>query len=144
MVARPANQLTLPPERRRSVTFRSHVLPLLQDRCSTCHGEPSGSPYLGTLDSETGRWATYQNLLAARGPGDGGQKPLIVPGSARKSRMIWSLFGRGSEQPTRIPAEHAGILSDEERRILVEWIDLGAQWDLPPESSNDQPGDAGP
>jgi hypothetical protein len=28
---------------------------------------------------------------------------------------------------------HVDLLSDEERRVFVEWVDLGAQWDLPTE-----------
>ncbi len=35
---------------------------------------------------------------------------------------------------TPILSDHVDLLSDDERRIFVEWIDLGAQWDQPEES----------
>ena len=37
---RPSNRLTLPPEQRRSVSFREDIAPMLQKHCATadCHG----------------------------------------------------------------------------------------------------------
>ena len=43
----------------------------------------------------------------------------------------------------QVPSEHLGILSDEERKVFVEWIDLGAQWGLPEEVLVNQQGEAG-
>ena len=131
--ARPANQLTLPPERRRSVTFRQHVLPLLQAHCSSCHSETSGALPIGSLADGTGAMVAY-DALVARHDGDGSAHgPLVNPGSATTSPLIWRLFGQDTS--------HFDLLSDEERRVFTEWIDLGAQWDLPTEDSGH--GDAG-
>lgn len=131
--ARPANQLTLPPERRRSVTFRQHVLPLLQAHCSSCHSETNGALPIGSLTDGTGAKAAY-DALVARPDGEGSAHgPLVDPGSATTSPLIWHLYGRDTS--------HFDLLSDEERRVFTEWIDLGAQWDLPTEDSGH--GDAG-
>jgi len=139
--ARPANQLTLPPERRRSVAFRQQILPLLQARCSNCHGEAGGVLPFGSLADETGALGAYEALLTKQGGGGSARGPLVDPGNATTSPLIWRLFGRDTSQgPDRgaqtilqIPSDHVDLLSDDERRIFVEWIDLGAQWDLPAE-----------
>jgi hypothetical protein len=131
--ARPANQLTLPPERRRSVTFRQHVLPLLQSHCSSCHSETSGTLQFGSLADETGAVGAYDALTARQTGEDSARGPLVIPGSATASPLISRLFGRNTS--------HFDLLSDEERKVFVEWIDLGAQWNLPAEDSGH--GDAG-
>jgi len=150
--ARPANQLTLPPDRRRSVTFRQHVLPLLQAYCSECHGEAGGVLPFGSLADEAGAMGAYDALTAGRDGEGSARRPLVNPGSATTSPLIWQLFRRDTSQTpdagtntmTLIAPGHLDLLSDEERRVFTEWIDLGAQWDLPPESSVDQQGDARP
>ncbi len=150
--ARPANQLTLAPGRRRSVTFRQHVLPLLKAHCSDCHGEAGGVLPFGSLADEAGAMGTYDALTAGRDGEGSARRPLVTPGSATTSPLIWQLFGRDTSQTpdagtstiTLIAPGHLDLLSDEERRVFTEWIDLGAQWDLPPESSVDQQGDARP
>ncbi len=141
-VARPATRLTLPPERRRSVSFRQQVLPLLQSRCRSCHGEADGNLPFDSLADEEGAWRAYQALLARQSTEASDRGRLVHPGRARTSPLIWRLFGRdtsptldpGTETMSQIPSEHVGLLSDDERRVFVEWIDLGAQWDLPEES----------
>ncbi len=147
--ARPANQLTLPPDRRRSVTFRQHVLPLLQAHCSDCHGEAGGVLPFGSLADEAGAMGAYNALTAGRDGEGSARRPLVTPGSATTSPLIWQLFGRDTSQTpdtgtntmTLIAPGHLDLLSDEERRVFTEWIDLGAQWDLPTEDSGH--GDAG-
>ena len=94
----------------------------------------------------------YDALTAGRDGEGSARRPLVTPGSATTSPLIWQLFGRDTSQTpdagtstiTLIAPGHLDLLSDEERRVFTEWIDLGAQWDLPPESSVDQQGDARP
>ena len=123
--ARPANQLTLPPDRRRSVTFRQHVLPLLQAHCSDCHGEAGGVLLLGSLADEAGAMGAYNALTAGRDGEGSARRPLVTPGSATTSPLIWQLFGRDTSQTpdtgtntmTLIAPGHLDLLSDEERRV---------------------------
>jgi hypothetical protein len=150
-VARPANQLTLPPERRRSVNFQEHVQPILQARCSACHSDTSGDLPFGSLTLESGGWDAYQALISASSTEGADIGLLVDPGAARTSHLI-RMFPPGDTSPIpgqrtvmnrRVPSEHLGILSDEERKVLIEWIDLGAQWDLPGEVLVNQQGEAG-
>jgi hypothetical protein len=151
-VARPANQLTLPPERRRSVTFRQHVLPILRTRCSECHGDSGQGPAFGALADQDDAWTAYQTLLGRKSSETSESAAVVVPGSAKASRLIWQLFGRDTSQAGDEAADHlvliapghVELLTDEERQVFVEWIDLGAPWDLAAESPGAGEGGAVP
>jgi Hydrazine synthase alpha subunit middle domain/WD40-like Beta Propeller Repeat len=109
-LARPSIPLTLPPDRRRTVDFRRDVQPLIAKKCSTsgCHAGPR------SLD------------LAS----------LVTPGAARTSPLVWYIFGRNTSRPwdrvtapARIqpmPPEGSPALTQDEKRTIIEWIDLGA------------------
>jgi hypothetical protein len=71
----------------------------------------------------------------------------VDPGCARTSFLIWELSGRDKSRPwDRIdgplhvgreikqmpPPGQAALLTEEEFRLFVEWIDLGAAWEMPP------------
>ncbi|MBN2129451.1 MAG: hypothetical protein JW741_08135, partial [Sedimentisphaerales bacterium] len=116
-VKRSPMDLTLPPERRRSVTYGSDVAPLIRRSCASgaCHG--GGAPP---------RLASFEDVRTH------------VRGPARTSPLVWSLYGRGTSYPwdapaangeriQRMPPDGAAPLSDEDRRTLIEWIDMGAQ-----------------
>lgn len=116
-VTRPPISLTLPPERRRTVTYDRDVRPIFEQRCATpaCH---SGSvpPRLS----------------------DRGQARVYAAGAARTSPLVWHLFGRKTTRPwdgpqltaeavERMPPKEAIPLTDDELRTIIEWIDLGAE-----------------
>jgi hypothetical protein len=141
---RPATQLTLPPERRRSVGFREHVLPILATRCalSDCHAGSQTPLELNNPAEGTGSEATvYARLLARNQSGD---PRYVDPGQARTSPLVWRILGRDASRPWDaqppsapdqavdiMPPVDAPPLTGLERRALIEWIDLGAQWKLP-------------
>jgi hypothetical protein len=112
--------LTLSEEKRRTVDFRRDVIPIVSEKCASCHGAGSRTPLL-----------------------DRGLEDLVHPGSARTSPLIWQIFGRVTSRPwdeksTReaLAPGHpacAGVLTDDERRTLVEWVDLGAPLDARPD-----------
>ena len=117
----PSVQLTLPPERRRSVDFRRDVLPVLTSKCAApaCHG--------GQTPPRLSSGATPSDLAK-----------YVHPGRARTSPLIWRIFGRNTSRPwdraapagkmaPMPPAGHTPLTADE-KRTLVEWIDLGAHW----------------
>ena len=119
---RPATELTLPPERRRTVTFLGQVVPVLRARCQSCHRDAAPPSPLGRLDEAGGPQAAYESLLGA-----------VRPGSARSSPLIRRLLGRDgpgrpAETEASAPTDHSRLLGEEERRVLIEWVDLGAQW----------------
>ena len=81
-----------------------------------------------------------------RPPGQHGK--YVDPGSARTSFLVWGLCGRDMSRPwdrtggplhvnreikKMPPPGKATPLTDEELRLFVEWIDLGAAWETPPQ-----------
>ncbi|MEJ2082402.1 MAG: hypothetical protein P8Y94_09560, partial [Acidobacteriota bacterium] len=76
--------------------------------------------------------------LLSQGLGQG-ENPLhgqwVHPGEARTSPLIWHVTGERTSRPwdavpahpTRIPVGGTPLLTSDQIRVLVEWIDLGAQ-----------------
>ena len=137
-------ELTLPPEQRRTVDYRHQVAPIVERHCVRCHSGPEKSPRLEGGDDDGPFSPAYRSLLAPA-PGDEGTQTLaggryVHPGQARTSPLAWRVFGRNLARPwdgeivdrpapRRMPLEPAEPLSDEEKRVITEWIDMGALWD---------------
>jgi hypothetical protein len=139
---RPADQLTPPAASRRSVTFKDQVMPIIESRCARCHADPETAfPFLSTA-GKTRAEVAFAAFFDA-------DDRLVDPGRARTSYLIWLLFGRDTSRPwdrdriaREVPTSHLDLLSDDERRIFVEWVDLGAQWDMEPPPGTDMQGDS--
>jgi hypothetical protein len=149
---RPSNQLTLPPDQRRALSFRHDIAPLIQQQCAAadCHGgheSPLRLPLGGPTVSETDLRAAYAALLA---PADSPTHPnpprpgkYLDPGRARTSWIVWQLLGTHTGRPwdpepqprppiQKMPPPGSGTpLTPAEIRTLIQWIDLGAQFDPP-------------
>ncbi len=144
---RPAVELTLPPERRRTVDFRRDVMPIVEAKCVACHGPDGAAPRLDggmTPVAPGGIFnQAYVSLLAS---GEGSAAPsaggkYVDPGRARTSPLLWHLFGRNTSRPwdgqpatSRVakPIPVGGQvpeLTKREIRTFVEWVDFGALWD---------------
>ncbi len=101
-----AADLMLPPERRRTVDFQRDIQPILTAKCANraCHS--------------------------------GGMGKYVDPGRARTSRLVWAISGRNTARPwdkmapapaiQRMPPAGSAPLTEDERRAIIEWIDLGA------------------
>lgn len=143
-VVRKAQALTLPPERRRMVDFVHEIKPILQAKCSGagCHsgGEKHLNLDVGKLVEHPGQgavfFAAYENLLA---PAAGRENErYVIPGSAKESPLIWRILGErtGGLEPSNATESETlqmpphTILSDVEKTLLIEWIDLGALYDI--------------
>lgn len=139
-----------PPERRRTVDFRRDVMPIIEAKCVPCHGPGKGKaaprldgglklvkhPGGGTCFNRA-----YESLLALEEQdGKGGYRGKYVhPGRARTSPLVWHLYGRNTargwdgtvrKRPVKpIPPGKPASLNRKERRMFVDWIDLGAMWD---------------
>ncbi|TVS14892.1 MAG: hypothetical protein EA424_17885, partial [Planctomycetaceae bacterium] len=71
--------------------------------------------------------------------GLGALSRYIHPGQARTSPLIWHIFGRNTSRPwdeatnelaaKPIPPDQVEPLTSEQKRLFIEWIDLGAPWD---------------
>lgn len=153
-----AAELMLPAERRRTVDFRRDIQPILTAKCASlaCHGGAI-SPSLAEADASHSLWnadfsPAYLSLLARPAvPAHAGHGKYVDPGRARTSRLVWILFGKNTARPwdgtevasaiKRMPPAGSAALTEEERGAIVEWIDLGAQFNgLPSDKSNARPG----
>jgi hypothetical protein len=122
-----------PPEKRRTVDFRHNIMPIIEQRCASCHSgvNPKGGLNLSPEPTEMFNRA-YENLL---NPKKG--KKYIIAGNARQSPLIWQIFDHqtGTLTSEKPPANSIHsmppdkLLNDAGRQTFVEWIDLGAQWD---------------
>lgn len=96
------------------VSFKNDVFPLVKQYCLPCHAEEQMNPSELFMDS-------YESLIAGGKNG----KP-VEPGKAKESLLIQKL----SEKPPfgdRMPLKAKTPLSDEELKILVDWINQGAK-----------------
>lgn len=94
------------------IDFASQVKPILAAACFDCHGAGKHKGRLA-LDNRTG---------AMQGGKNG---PSIVPGDPEGSLLIERILGEGDGD--RMPLEREP-LTDEQTRILTEWIRQGATW----------------
>ncbi len=111
--------MTPPVGERRTVDFQRDLAPIIQTRCVPCHGADQAEPRLDVSLRSLGRY--------------------IQPGSARTSPLIWHIFGRNTSQPWDDPANNVAAkpippgevepLTGEQKKLFIEWIDLGARWD---------------
>jgi hypothetical protein len=156
-----AAELMLPPERRRTVDFSRDVQPILTAKCANraCHGGAI-PPSLGEADAghsllKAAFSPAYQSLLARPdAPARADRGRYVDPGRARISRLVWAISGRNTTRPwdrietvplaKRMPPAGSAPLTDEERRTIVEWIDLGAQFNgLPSNGPHTRAGSSG-
>jgi len=118
----PSTEFCPPPDRRRVVDFRRHVMPIIERKCIPCHDADGAPPRLDGDSSILGKH--------------------VQPGSARTSPLIWHIFGRNTSRAwdgpvakkpsVPIPPGKVQPLNEEEKRTFIEWIDLGATWDRLP------------
>ncbi len=145
-IASPAVSLCADAAERRSVDFRRDVVPIIAAKCAPCHGAGQSPPNLSpavVADAERpDAYAhyVYQTLLQR----DDSPPHAVLPGKyihsgrARTSPLVWHLLGRNVARPwdgarqdlavKKMPSEPAVVITDRQRQLLIEWIDLGARW----------------
>ncbi|MBX7133046.1 MAG: DUF1553 domain-containing protein [Fimbriimonadaceae bacterium] len=96
------------------VSFSRQILPLLSDRCFTCHG-PDASSRKANL-----RLDTPEGAFADRG----GRWP-IVPGKPEDSLVVQRITDPDSPMP---PHTSGKSLSAEEKQLITRWISEGAKY----------------
>jgi hypothetical protein len=128
--------LMLAPERRRTVEFERDVAPLLEQRCATaaCHNGAAQPK----LSGKGRRFSAAYEALLAKDPKTGVFR-YVTPGVARTSPLVWAIFGRntsrpwdhpapGAAAPRQMPPPGTGSLTESEKRVIIEWTDLGAHY----------------
>ena len=141
-VTRSSIKLTLSAKRRRTVDFRRDVIPIIEKKCVQCHNKAdiSLTNNLSLITRVGGKADTkrsYESLLAIES--QTGDRKYVHPGRARTSPLIWHIFGRNTSRPwdntfsqqkvPLMPPDGDQALTKDEKRIFVEWIDMGALWD---------------
>jgi hypothetical protein len=148
-VKKPSIPLTLPPERRRAVGFRRDIMHIIEAKCISCHGPGNKLRLDGGMefvdhDGYAFFNRAYESLLAAP-ESWGAYRPAfgryVHAGRARTSPLVWHLFGFNTSRPWDLrakssstmkpmPPEGMFVLTDDERRAFIEWIDTGAFWEI--------------
>jgi hypothetical protein len=102
----------------RAISFNRDIRPILSDKCFTCHG-----PDRNTLE------AGLRLDVAESGAGfDGAHAFAIVPGDAEASELIDRVYSEKS-RVVMPPPEVKNPLTDEEKALLVRWIEAGAVYE---------------
>jgi len=134
-VTKPPADLTHIAERR-AVDFKHQIAPLIQKKCATskCHVSGNSKPNLENKQDEMQSAELYAMFL---NPVKGSKKKrYVLPGYAKDSPLVWHIFGKkltgnntGDDSGvSQIPLKN--LLSRDEKMLVIEWIDLGAHWDL--------------
>ncbi|MFW5762513.1 MAG: DUF1549 domain-containing protein, partial [Cyclobacteriaceae bacterium] len=101
------------------IDFNLHVKPILSDRCFACHGPDANKREADLrLDTEEGAFAAL---------GENKNRFAIKAGNLQKSEMFHRIISE--DQDILMPPPGSNLsLTDEERAILIRWIDQGAEW----------------
>jgi hypothetical protein len=127
------------------------VVPIINSKCSTsrCHGPEKELTLSSENDTGNRNQAEqiYRQLLSypADGLNDQIERKYIYPGRARTSPLVWQIFGWNTSRPwdrelqpelKGDPKFHSQLLTENEKRVIVEWIDFGALFSSPLEEPN--------
>ncbi|MEZ6126338.1 MAG: c-type cytochrome domain-containing protein [Planctomycetaceae bacterium] len=93
----------------RFVSFSEHVAPIFARRCVACHNTRTASGQLN-MDS-------FEALM------QGGESGAVVSGHHADDSSLWAMIADGS-----MPKD-ADPLTDEEKAVVKNWIDVGAPLD---------------
>jgi len=133
--------------------------------CSSCHNgvasvqnNPTALDLRATINAGDGRPASYNGLLQGspvflengqlvfETVGDARKlrrrTSLVQAGHARSSFLVEKIFNEELYADAGLPSfglNHGSMLTDAERRLVVEWIDQGAQFANVPLDANRQP-----
>ncbi|MBX2840693.1 MAG: DUF1553 domain-containing protein [Flammeovirgaceae bacterium] len=101
------------------IDFNLHVKPILSDKCFACHG-PDKAGVKAELQ------LTSSSLAFAELAENPGNFP-IVPGKLSKSQVFYRIISE-DEELIMPPLESNLSLSEEEKAILIKWIEQGAEF----------------
>lgn len=91
-------------------SFSKQILPLLNDKCSFCHGTTN---QLGGWDA-----SSYQSVMTT-----GVHGPVVTPGNVNGSLLAQKVRGFQTSGNMMPPT---GLMSDTDVRLILDWIATGA------------------
>lgn len=100
-----------------SIDYNQHIKPILSDRCYKCHGPDKNKVEAGLqlINAESAS-ATLESGMRA-----------IVPGEIGQSEMIRRIISADSDDMMPPPESHL-TLTDEERALIIRWVEQGAKF----------------
>jgi hypothetical protein len=129
-----------------AINYPEHIQPIWDAKCVSCHGAGSTLD-LSSNPGGTGRYTSYESLLIGdpvidpvtglpqlredNGEIEVVRAPALVdtPGLARSTTLIGRIFSHGMKPDAEVAADaHNSYLNPSERRLVAEWIDVGAQY----------------
>ncbi len=100
------------------LSYNRDVRPILSDKCFACHGPDRGA-----------READLRLDVAEDGKGyEGAHAYAAVPGDSKNSEMIFLIHSEEADE-VMPPAKVKNPLTEEEKAILIRWIDEGANYE---------------
>ena len=102
-----------------AIDFNFHVRPILSDKCFKCHGPDKSKVESGlSFATEEEAFKALQSDLS---------KHAIVPGDTLNSMLVKRI--KSTDGSFMMPPPDSYLaLSDYEKKVLIKWIDQGAQW----------------
>ena len=102
-----------------AIDFNFHVRPILSDKCFKCHGPDKSKVESGlSFATEEEAFKALQSDLS---------KHAIVPGDTLNSMLVKRIKSTDGSFMMPPPGSYLA-LSDYEKKVLIKWIDQGAQW----------------
>ncbi|MEM7380966.1 MAG: DUF1553 domain-containing protein [Bacteroidota bacterium] len=101
------------------VDFNQHIKPVLSDKCFICHG-PDEAEVKAGLQLHLPELAFAE---LSQSPG----KYAIKPGNLSKSETVRRILSEDPEIVMPSPESHLS-LTDQEKALLIKWIDQGAEY----------------
>ncbi|MBX3741221.1 MAG: PSD1 domain-containing protein [Akkermansiaceae bacterium] len=102
-----------------TVTFNSHIRPILSDKCFSCHGFDKTTREAGLrLDTAEGAYAPLE---------DDSSLHAIVPGDPKASE-VWRRITTKDEDDVMPPTDFHKPLSQDEIGLITRWIEQGAKY----------------
>ena len=103
----------------KSVSYSRDIMPIIEDKCLRCHTEEKSNPSELYLDS-------YSSLM------EGGKHgKTVLPGKGDQSILVKKLGPSvpfGDRMPLKRKSAPTGIyLTDEQVKVISDWIDQGAK-----------------
>ncbi len=137
-VVKPANDLTSL-ENMRTVDFKNQIAPVIDKKCATADCHINGNSLLNFVQKPvkgdlTGSRKVYELLMTLTEEKEKGL--YIVRGHARLSPVIWHIMNMKENiksRPDRFQNSSSILakkLTENEKKLFIEWIDTGAFWDL--------------
>ena len=103
-----------------AIDFDRHVLPILEERCNSCHHAPFDRSGRLVNPKASLRFDSFAEVM--KGNLDG---PVIVPNDLEKSRL-YSVLNLPEDNDLFMPPK-GGPMNQEQKDVIKRWIEEGAQ-----------------